>query len=530
MNEISKEQLLYMKRTRQHKQFVLFFQLFLFIFFIILWEITSRAGIINAFIFSSPSRMLASGKELLLNGQLLKHLGITLAETFASFFLVTAVSLFTAILLWWNNTLSEILEPYFVILNSLPKSAMAPIFIVWLGNNMKTIIVGISGSVAAYKTCDLVRALKKSNYDIEVIMTENATKFISPLTLGALINKPVLVDDFDDQGYQIKHISYAKKADCFIIVPATANIIGKIANGVCDDIVTSTFLAATCPKLIAPAMNVNMYDNLATQRNIERCKTYGIKFVEPGYGLLACGDVGRGKLADTDDIINMVEYCLSPKPLKHKRVLVTAGPTQEAIDPVRYITNHSSGKMGYALAKRAYQLGAKVTLISGPTDLRVPYGVEVINIKSARAMFEAVKESYEKQDYIIKAAAVGDYRVKEIATNKIKKHEDSLILEMVKNDDILTYLGAHKTTQTICGFAMETQNLIENAKDKFKRKNCDLLVANNLNENGAGFKKDTNKVTFISKNDVQSIELMSKDELSDLILKKLIKIKESHSC
>ena len=325
---------------------------------------------------------------------------------------------------------------------------------------MKTIIVGISGSVAAYKTCDLVRALKKLNYDIEVIMTENATKFISPLTLGALINKPVLVDDFDDQGYQIKHISYAKKADCFIIVPATANIIGKIANGVCDDIVTSTFLAATCPKLIAPAMNVNMYDNLATQRNIERCKTYGIKFVEPGYGLLACGDVGRGKLADTDDIINMVEYCLSPKPLKHKRVLVTAGPTQEAIDPVRYITNHSSGKMGYALAKRAYQLGAKVTLISGPTDLRVPYGVEVINIKSARAMFEAVKESYEKQDYIIKAAAVGDYRVKEIATNKIKKHEDSLILEMVKNDDILTYLGAHKTTQTICGFAMETQNLI----------------------------------------------------------------------
>ena len=226
----------------------------------------------------------------------------------------------------------------------------------------------------------------------------------------------------------------------------------------------------------------------------------------------------------------MILLTLSPKPLKHKRVLVTAGPTQEAIDPVRYITNHSSGKMGYALAKRAYQLGAKVTLISGPTDLRVPYGVEVINIKSARAMFEAVKESYEKQDYIIKAAAVGDYRVKEIATNKIKKHEDSLILEMVKNDDILTYLGAHKTTQTICGFAMETQNLIENAKDKFKRKNCDLLVANNLNENGAGFKKDTNKVTFISKNDVQSIELMSKDELSDLILKKLIKIKESHSC
>lgn len=395
---------------------------------------------------------------------------------------------------------------------------------------MKTIVVGISGSIAAYKACDLVRTLKKLNYDVEVIMTNNATKFISPLTLGALINKPVLVDDFDDEGYQIKHISYAKKADCFVIAPATADLIAKIANGICDDVLTAAFLAATCPKLIAPAMNVNMYDNLATQRNIERCKTYGIKFVEPGYGLLACGDTGRGKLANQSDIIDMIEYCLSPKPLKHKRVLITAGPTQEAIDPVRYITNHSSGKMGYALAKRAYQLGAKVTLISGPTNLEIPYGVEVINIKSAQAMFAAVKESYEKQDYIIKAAAVGDYRVKEIAANKIKKHDDSLTLELIKNDDILSFLGAHKINQIICGFAMETQDLIENAKDKFIRKNCDLLVANDLNESGAGFKKDTNKVTFISKNDVQEIELMFKSELSDLILNKLIKIKESHSC
>lgn len=395
---------------------------------------------------------------------------------------------------------------------------------------MKTIVVAVSGSIAAYKSCDLVRALKKLNYDVEVLMTDNATKFISPLTLGALINKPVLIDDFDKEGYKIKHVSLAKKADCFVVVPATANIIGKIANGICDDVVTSTFIAATCPKLIAPAMNVNMYDNLATQRNIERCKTYGIKFVEPGYGLLACGDVGRGKLAKTDDIIDMINYCLSPKPLKNKRVLVTAGPTQEALDPVRYITNHSSGKMGYALAKRAYQLGAKVTLISGPSNLKAPYGINVINIKSAQEMFEAITANYLKQDYIIKAAAVGDYRVKEIAANKIKKHDDVLTLELVKNQDILAYLGKHKTTQTICGFAMETQDLIANAHDKFKRKNCDLLVANDLNETGAGFKGDTNKVTFISKDNIEEIELMSKDELSDKIINKLIEIKEAQTC
>lgn len=395
---------------------------------------------------------------------------------------------------------------------------------------MKTIVVAVSGSIAAYKSCDLVRALKKLNYDVEVLMTDNATKFISPLTLGALINKPVLIDDFDKEGYKIKHVSLAKKADCFVVVPATANIIGKIANGICDDVVTSTFIAATCPKLIAPAMNVNMYNNLATQRNIERCKTYGIKFVEPGYGLLACGDVGRGKLAKTDDIIDMINYCLSPKPLKNKRVLVTAGPTQEALDPVRYITNHSSGKMGYALAKRAYQLGAKVTLISGPSNLKAPYGINVINIKSAQEMFEAITANYLKQDYIIKAAAVGDYRVKEIAANKIKKHDDVLTLELVKNQDILAYLGKHKTTQTICGFAMETQDLIANAQDKFKRKNCDLLVANDLNETGAGFKGDTNKVTFISKDNIEEIELMSKDELSDKIINKLIEIKEAQTC
>ncbi len=391
---------------------------------------------------------------------------------------------------------------------------------------MKTIIVGVSGSIAAYKACDLVRTLKKMNYNVEIIMTENATKFISPLTLGALVNKPVLIDDFDDEGYQIKHIKLAKQADLFVVVPATANIIGKIANGICDDVLTSTFIAATCPKLIAPAMNVNMYDNLATQRNIERCKTYGIKFVEPGYGLLACGDLGRGKLADLDDIITMIEYCLSAKPLKNKRVLVTAGPTQEAIDPVRFITNHSSGKMGYAIAKQAFLLGAKVTLISGPTNLKAAYGINKIDIISAHDMFEKVKENYQKQDYIIKAAAVGDYRAKEVAENKIKKKEESLVIEMIKNDDILAFLGANKTHQIVCGFAMETEELIKHAKEKFIKKNCDLLVANNLTDQGAGFKKDTNKVTLISADQIEELELMSKDDVAKTILTKLIKIQE----
>lgn len=390
---------------------------------------------------------------------------------------------------------------------------------------MKTIIVGISGSVAAYKTCDLVRALKKSNYDIEVIMTENATKFISPLTLGALINKPVLVDDFDDQGYQIKHISYAKKADCFIIVPATANIIGKIANGVCDDIVTSTFLAATCPKLIAPAMNVNMYDNLATQRNIERCKTYGIKFVEPGYGLLACGDVGRGKLADTDDIINMVEYCLSPKPLKHKRVLVTAGPTQEAIDPVRYITNHSSGKMGCAVAKAAMQRGAKVTLVAGHMEVLPPMFVDVVNVKSAADMFEAVTKFAPEQDIIVKAAAVADYTPVAVADNKIKKSDDDMKIELKRTKDILGYLGQHKRDgQVICGFSMETQDVIKNSEKKLTNKNCDMICANSLKTAGAGFKTDTNVITLITEGGAVELPMMTKEDAAHRILDELAKM------
>lgn len=395
----------------------------------------------------------------------------------------------------------------------------------------KTIIVGVSGSIAAYKSAQLVSDLVKLNYQVEVIMSANATKFISPLTFEALIKKPVLVDTFDKtEGYNIKHIELAKKADVFVVAPASANCIAKIANGIGDDMLTTTLLAATCKKLIAPAMNVNMYNNLATQRNIERCKSYGIAFVEPGEGLLACGDVGRGKLANLADIKEMIAYCLEDKPLRRKKVLVTAGPTIEAMDPVRYITNHSSGKMGYAIAKKAFQLGADVTLISGPTTLKPPYGVTLIQVQSASQMMEAVKTYYEKQDYIIKAAAVGDYRCQEIVAHKIKKQEDVFTLQLHKNEDILAWLGKHKTKQILCGFAMETENLIDNATKKCIDKNCDLLVANNLKEAGAGFKTDTNKVTFITKDKVIEKELMSKEQVSKEILEALIKIKGERTC
>ena len=365
---------------------------------------------------------------------------------------------------------------------------------------MKKVVIGITGSIAIYKTCEIISRLKKKNYDIEVIMTESATKFITPLTFGALIHKPVLVDDFDETGYQIKHINIVKEADCFIVVPATANVIAKIANGIADDVLTSSFLAATC-------------------------RSYGIKIVEPEIGNLACGYQGKGHLSDIEDILDAIEYMISPHPLQGKHVLITAGPTQESLDPVRFISNHSSGKMGYALARAARKLGAHVTLISGPSQLRAPYEVDIIKIQSAQGMFKQVLSYFDFQDYVIMAAAVGDYRPKEVNDQKIKKENERFDLELVKNEDILNYLGHHKTKQTICGFAMETENVIENAKNKFLKKNCDLLVVNDLFEEGAGFKTNTNKVALITKNFVDYLDLMSKDDLSDLILDKLIKVK-----
>ena len=272
---------------------------------------------------------------------------------------------------------------------------------------MKKVVIGITGSIAIYKTCEIISRLKKKNYDIEVIMTESATKFITPLTFGALIHKPVLVDDFDETGYQIKHINIVKEADCFIVVPATANVIAKIANGIADDVLTSSFLAATCPKIIAPAMNVHMYENTATQKNLDLCRSYGIKIVEPEIGDLACGYQGKGHLSDIEDILDAIEYMISPHPLQGKHVLITAGPTQESLDPVRFISNHSSGKMGYALARAARKLGAHVTLISGPSQLRAPYEVDIIKIQSAQGMFiivlkkSMIKKSKRKMNVLI---------------------------------------------------------------------------------------------------------------------------------
>jgi phosphopantothenoylcysteine decarboxylase/phosphopantothenate--cysteine ligase len=388
----------------------------------------------------------------------------------------------------------------------------------------KKIVIGITGSVAAFKAIQLISDLSKQDYVLEVVMSHAATKFVTPLSIESIIHKKVHVDIFDDDPSQITHIEIVKEADLYVIVPATANTIAKIANGISDNMLTASFLAATCPKLIAPAMNVHMYENEITQSNIQRCKDLGMLFIEPTVGLLACGDQGKGKLADLDVIMQYIEYALSYKPLKGKNVLVTAGPTIEAIDPVRYITNHSSGKMGYAIAKAAFNLGATVTLISGPTNLPIPIGVQFYRINSAKEMFNKCKELYQYQDYIIKAAAVGDYSPTEVQENKIKKKDNHLTLELEKNDDILAWLGQHKTNQKICGFAMETQNLIENAREKLIKKNCDMLVANHLKEEGAGFNVDTNVVTLLFKDRQVKLDIMKKDELAYIILQELIKL------
>ena len=389
----------------------------------------------------------------------------------------------------------------------------------------KCVVVGVTSSVAAFKAVQLVSDLLKLNLDVEVIMTKNATEFITPLQFSSLTKHQTYVDTFARVAdYKVEHISLAKKADAFIIAPATANVIAKVVNGLADDMLTTTFLAATCPKIIAPAMNTAMYDNPITQANLNKAREYGIEVVEPTSGLLACGDSGRGKLADIDSLIATILKALETnKILSGKHVLVSAGPTQEALDPVRYISNHSSGKMGYEIARAAYNMGAEVTLVSGPTNLKLPYGVKVINIKSAQDMFDAITSIYDAQDYVIKAAAVADFRPASVNDNKIKKQGSSTMeVNLVSNPDILKYLGEHKTHQKICGFAMETQDVKENAYKKFKSKNCDMLVVNDLFKKGAGFKGDTNVVSIFSHDKVEDLELMSKKDLAKVILEKLV--------
>lgn len=385
----------------------------------------------------------------------------------------------------------------------------------------KTVVLGVSGGIAAFKSAQLCSNLIKKGYDVEVIMTQNATEFISPLTFESLTKHNVMVSTFEKVADRsVKHISIAKRADLFVIVPATANVIAKIVHGIADDMLTTTFLAASCKKVIAPAMNTGMFENPVTQRNIKECKDLGYEIISPEVGFLACGDTGNGKLADLAYIEERIDHILQEDDLlKGKKVLITAGPTQEALDPVRYITNHSSGKMGYEIARAARNMGADVTLISGPVSLNPPAGVKVISITSANDMFTAVKENFKEMDIIIKAAAVGDYRPSIMAQDKIKKQGETLEIKFVKNPDILAYLGEHKTeNQVICGFAMETQNLIENAKEKLAKKNCDMIIANNLKVEGAGFQTDTNVATVIQKDAIKTLDKMSKYELGKTIL------------
>lgn len=392
----------------------------------------------------------------------------------------------------------------------------------------KKIIIGITGSVAAFKSIQLISDLVKQGYQIEVMMSESATRFVTPVCIQSLTKRKVYVDTFDDENPAIiTHVDIVKDADLFMVVPASAHTIAKLAYGMADNMLTSAFLAATCPKLIAPAMNVHMYENPITQKNMQLLKETGVVFVEPISGLLACGDTGNGKLADEDTLLEMIDYMLAPKTLSGKNILISAGPTQESLDPVRFITNHSSGKMGYALAKAAFQLGANVTLVSGPTHLKKPHGVNVIDVISANDMYHQIIQRVKEYDYMIMSAAVGDYACNEIADEKIKKHTDTLTLELHKNKDILLEIGKRRlASQVICGFAMETSHLIENAQMKLQKKNCDMIVANHLKTDGAGFQGDTNVVSILTPQEITDYQKMSKQKLAYIILNQMKKLEE----
>ena len=388
----------------------------------------------------------------------------------------------------------------------------------------KTVVLGVTGGIAAYKIANLASMLVKQHANVRVIMTQNATNFITPTTFETLTGKKCLVDTFDRNfEFQVEHVSLAKQADIFMIAPATANVIAKVAHGLADDMLTTTFLACRSPKYIVPAMNTQMYENPITQDNLNLCRKYGMHVIEPASGYLACGDTGAGKMPEPETLFEYILQELAcEKDLAGKKVLVTAGPTREAIDPVRYITNHSTGKMGYAIARAAARRGAEVTLVSGPVDLKAPLGVRLVPVISAKDMFDAVTSVSAEQDAIIKAAAVADYRPAVVGAEKTKKSDGNMNIELERTDDILAWLGVHRREgQVLCGFSMETQNMLENSRAKLAKKNVDMIVANSLRTAGAGFGTDTNLVTVITKDGAEELELMSKEQVAHELLNRI---------
>ena len=388
----------------------------------------------------------------------------------------------------------------------------------------KTIVLGVTGSIAAYKIANLASMLVKLHADVHVIMTQNATHFITPMTFETLTDNKCIVDTFDRNfSFDVKHVSLAKKADAFLVAPCTANVIGKVASGICDDMLTTTIMATKAPVLFSPAMNTGMWENPILQDNIKKLESYGYRMIQPVEGRLACGDTGSGKMPSEETLLEHLLLCVAkPHDLKGRRVLVTAGPTQEAIDPVRFITNHSSGKMGYALAKMAALRGAQVTLVSGPVSLCPFTGIEKVDVRSAQDMFEAVTARSAINDIIVMCSAVADYTPANYSDQKVKKSDGNLNIALSRTQDILAYLGAHKHEgQILVGFSMETEHLIENSSEKLGKKNADIICANSIVSSQTGFGVDTNKVTLISRQGIEELPLCSKDETADLILDKI---------
>ena len=392
----------------------------------------------------------------------------------------------------------------------------------------KTVLLGVTGSIAAYKIANLASMLVKLHCNVHVIMTENATNFINPITFETLTNNRCLVDTFDRNfQYNVEHVSIAKQADVVLIAPASANVMAKLAHGLADDMLTTTVLACNCKKIVSPAMNTQMYNNPITQDNMQILRNYGFEVITPASGYLACGDIGAGKMPEPEVLLDYIlKEIACEKDMEGMNVLVTAGPTQEALDPVRYITNHSTGKMGYAIATNAMLRGANVTLVSGPTNIKKPPFVKVIGIKSAQDMFEAVTSNAASQDIIIKSAAVADYTPENVSDEKVKKKDGDMAIPLKRTQDILKYLGEHKPEgQFLCGFSMETQNMLENSRAKLEKKNLDMIIANNLKVAGAGFGTDTNIVTMITKDKEIELEIMSKSDVAKCILDKILELK-----